>query len=134
MRVVLDTNVLISAAISTGTTHDLLVRGFEGEYDILVSTETMDEFEDTLLKYPDRFGMNPDEISRERETIEFFAEFVVPDIDLQVVERDPDDDVFLEVAVSGDADYLVSGDKHLTDLESFREIPILTPREFLDSL
>ena len=70
MRVVLDTNVLISATISTGTTHDLLVRGFEGEYEILVSTETMDEFEDTLLKYPERFGMTADEIRRERETIE----------------------------------------------------------------
>lgn len=97
MRAVLDTNVLISAVISRGTTHDLLVRGFEGEYEILVSTETVDEFADTLRKYPERFGMSDAEIRRERETIEFFAEFVVPDVDLQVVERDTDDDKVLEV-------------------------------------
>jgi predicted nucleic acid-binding protein len=78
--------------------------------------------------------MSDAEIRRERESIEFFAEFVVPDVDLQVVERDPDDDKFLEVALAGDADYIVSGDTHLTDLESFRELPILTPREFLDVL
>ena len=45
--------------------------------------------------------------------------------------RDPDDDKFLELAVSGNADYLVSGDDDLLALHPFREIPILRPAEFL---
>jgi predicted nucleic acid-binding protein len=61
MKAVLDTNVLISAVISTGTSHEVLVEGFEGTYTIVVSPETTQEFEDTLLKYPEKFHMSPEE-------------------------------------------------------------------------
>lgn len=53
MRVVLDTNVLISGVIATGTPHDVLVAGYNGEYQIVVSVPTLTEFRKTLQKYPD---------------------------------------------------------------------------------
>ena len=74
MRVVLDTNVLISPVISTGTSHKVLVEGLEDGYTLVVSPETIHEFEDTLLKYPDKFHMSPEEVHKERDTIEYFAE------------------------------------------------------------
>ncbi|PSQ36781.1 MAG: putative toxin-antitoxin system toxin component, PIN family [Halobacteriales archaeon SW_8_66_22] len=134
MRAVLDTNVLISGVIATGVPHELLVKGFNHEYQIVVSVETLAEFRNTLLKYPERFHMDETEIQEEVETIRYFAEFVAPQEDITAVEDDPDDDKFLEAAVAGDVDYLVSGDGHLLSLDSFRGIEIVEPRTFYDRL
>jgi putative PIN family toxin of toxin-antitoxin system len=134
MRAVLDTNVLISGIIATGVPHELLVYGFEHEYQIVVSVETLTELRETLRKYPERFRMDESEVQTEVETIRYFAEFVDPDEEIAVVEPDPDDDKFLEAAVAGDVDYIVSGDGHLLDIESFRGIDIVEPRTFYDRL
>jgi len=134
MRAVLDTNVLISGVIATGLPHQLLLRGFDHEYQIVVSVETLTEFRDTLLKYPDRFQMSESEVQQEVETIRYFAEFVDPDEKIAAVEPDPDDDKFLEAAVAGDVDYLVSGDSHLLYIESFCGIDIVEPRTFYECL
>ncbi len=134
MRAVLDTNVLISSVISTGVPHDIVVAGFNGAYQIIVSVPTLQEFRETLLKYPDRFQMDPDEVQQEVETIRYFAEFVDPEVDIAAVEDDPDDDTFLEAAVAGNVEYLVSGDQHLLDLDSFRGVDIVEPRTFYEDL
>lgn len=134
MRAVLDTNVLISGVIATGVPHKLLFKGFNHEYQIVVSVETLSEFRETLLKYPERFHMDEDEVQAEVETIRYFAEFATPQEDITAVEDDPDDDKFLEAAVAGDVDYLVSGDGHLLSLDSFRGIDIVEPRTFYEEL
>ena len=134
MRAVLDTNVLISGVIATGVPHKLLVEGFNHEYQIVVSVETLTEFRDTLLKYPERFQMDEDDVQKEVKTIRYFAEFVAPQEDITAVEDDPDDDKFLEAAVAGDVEYLVSGDQHLLSLDSFRGIDIVEPRTFYELL
>jgi predicted nucleic acid-binding protein len=95
---------------------------------------TLTEFRETLLKYPDKFHMDADEVQEEVETIRYFAEFVTPEDDVTVVMDDPDDDKFLEAAVAGRVDYLVSGDRHLLDLDTFREIDIVTPRTFAEQI
>lgn len=134
MKAVLDTNVLISAVITTGVSHQVLVKAFEGEYELLVSGDTIQEFRNTLLKYPEKFQISQEEIETEVETIEYFGTFVVPNRDIQVVEDDPDDDKFLETAVAGDADYIVSGDSHLQQLDTFQGIDIVNPQEFIEIL
>ena len=55
MTAVLDTNVLISSVISTGVPHEIVVKGFSSEYQIVVFVATLTEFRDTLLKYPEKF-------------------------------------------------------------------------------
>lgn len=130
MRAVLDTNVLISSVISTGIPHDVVTAGFNGEYQLVVSIPTLTEFRETLLKYPERFHISEADIQKEVETVRYFAEFVDPEENITAVEADPDDDKFLEAAVAGNVEYLVSGDQHLLDLDSFRTIEIVTPRSF----
>ena len=58
------------------------------------------------------------------------AELVTPEMDLEAVEDDPDDDKILECAVAGNADYIVSGDSHLLDIEEYRGVEIVSPDEF----
>lgn len=70
----------------------------------------------------------------EVETTRYFADVVDPEESITAVEDDPDDDKFLEAAVAGDVDYLVSGDHHLLDLDSFRDIAIVDPRTFYGHL
>ncbi|MFC7076159.1 putative toxin-antitoxin system toxin component, PIN family [Haloarcula halophila] len=134
MKAVLDTNVLISGVIATGVPHDLMTAGFKDDYQIIVSVETLTEFRETLLKYPDRFHLDPEEVQKEVETVRYFADFVDPDVEISAVEDDPDDDKFLEAAVAGNVDYVVSGDKHLLGLETFRGIEIVEPRTFYERL
>ena len=88
----------------------------------------------TLLKHPDRFGLDEDDVQQEVETIRYFAEFVDPEEDITTVEADLDDDKFLEAAVAGNVDYIVSGDQHLLDFGLFRGIDIVDPRTFYEHL
>lgn len=134
MRAVLDTNVLISGVIANGVPHEVVVRGFRSEFQIIVSVATLNEFRETLLKYPDRFGMDEAQVQKEVETIRYFAEFVEPEENITAVEDDPDDDKFLEAGVAGNVKYIVSGDKHLLDLDTFRGINIVNPRTFYEEL
>lgn len=134
MRAVLDTNVLISSVISTGVPHEIVVKGFSSEYQIIVSVATLTEFRDTLLKYPEKFHMDEADVQQEVETIRYFAEFVDPDEEITAVDADSDDDKFLEAAVAGNVEYLVSGDRHLLDLDTFRGIDIVEPRTFYERL
>lgn len=62
------------------------------------------------------------------------AEIVRPRITLYVIREDPDDNRVLECAITGKADVIVSGDRHLLDLKSYRNIPVVRPIDFLRTL
>jgi putative PIN family toxin of toxin-antitoxin system len=129
-RVVLDTNVLVSALLfggEPGKIHDQWV----GKRLVpLISKETFAEFSKVLF-YP-KFQLSPAEITAIIE-YEFlpYAEVVEIRDNVTGVCRDPQDDKFLTVAVSGHATYIVTGDQDLLVLQVFRKIRILTVRDFL---
>ena len=73
----------------------------------------------------------------EEDRINFLTLLVIEGTLIEISEkieecRDPKDDKFLELAVKGKADFIISGDKDLLVLDPFREIPILSPREFIE--
>lgn len=132
VRAVLDTNVLISAALAL---RGKPRRAFDWVIDrgvMLASEPTFDEFV-TRIRRP-KFSRWLDAGDREEyiDRVYAWAEFVEISEHIQEC-RDPDDDKFLEVAVNGNADVIISGDKDLKVLHPFRDIPILTPAEFLES-
>lgn len=65
--------------------------------------------------------------------IQGYATVVKPTITLDAVPDDPDDNRVLECALAGDADFIVTGDKHLLRLGAYKHIPILTVRKFLQA-
>lgn len=129
VRVVLDTNVLVSALGWGGKPEQCLRRGLRGQVELLGSPDTVSELT-RVLGYP-KFDFT------EREKAAFLSALlerttiVRPEVDVDEIDADPDDDVFLECAVEGGADALVSGDDHLLELGEYRGIQILTPDEFL---
>ena len=129
MRVVVDTNVLISAALKENTPPEAAVHRAAGSHVLLKSTLTERELFVTL----DRPRLAPLIRPRFRDWLhELMAAAELVDITERIAAcRDPKDDKFLELAVSGKADVIVSGDGDLLDLNPFREIPILTPAAFV---
>lgn len=126
MRVVFDTNVLISALVYGGLPRELLTRVFRGELTLLTSAVLMDELEEVLIA---RFAHDPSLARTVRAEVELLAEVVdVPD--LAPVARDPDDDAVLAAAIAGGASAIVTGDRDLLVLGEHHGIRIVTPRDF----
>ncbi len=132
MRVVLDTNVLISTLLFTGITSELVLLWQKGAITVLLSREILDEYL-RVLAYP-KFELSEEEIKGliEVELLPF-AQVIKPGTRIYVVKRDPSDNKFLECAVAGKADVLISGDKELLALRHYRQVRIQVPSRFLET-
>lgn len=130
LRVVLDTNVLISAALFPDSTPGQVLDMTGSEIDVMISSETLAELDDVLKR--SRFQRYIREVQRLRFLEALEETGILVDVTLSVAAcRDPKDDKFLELAVSGSATHIVSGDQDLLDLHPFRGISIVSPRRFL---
>lgn len=131
MRVVLDTNVLVSALIFTGISSELVPLWQRSAITVLLSRGILEEYL-RVLSYP-KFQLSEAQIKAliEEELLPY-VEVVNPRRRLRVVERDPSDDKFLECAVTGKAQVIISGDKDLLSLGRYRQIHIQSPAQFLD--
>jgi putative PIN family toxin of toxin-antitoxin system len=131
VRVVADTNVLLSAILFGGLPEAFLDLASLRFFLLVTSPALLKELDGKLrLKF-----LMPDEDAKEvRWALEEMAVVVLPDLRLTVVKSDPDDDRVLECAVAGKADYIVSGDKHLRGLGSYDGIRIVTVRQFMDTI
>jgi putative PIN family toxin of toxin-antitoxin system len=132
IRVVLDTNVLVSALLFTGPPSHLVSLWRERRIALLLSKDVFIEYL-RVLAYP-KFKLSGEEIKAlVDEYILPFAEMVTVAEAPVVIREAPADDKFLALAAVGRARYIVSGDKHLLALREYRRVRIVTPREFLDS-
>lgn len=133
MRVVLDTNVLISALLFKGTLSRLVGLWTTGRIVPLVTKATFSEFL-TVLSYP-KFNLTEDEIRIiVHDCFVPFAEVVEETRPVSGVCADPDDDMFLTCGVSGMARILVTGDQALLDLKEYEDLSIVSPAMFFDML
>jgi uncharacterized protein len=131
MRVVLDTNVYISALMFGGLPGDLLDLAFLKAFETIASPALLDELDEKLRL---KFDVPEEDASLIRARLMRVAHVVEPKETLHVIAEDPDDDRVLECAVAGRANCIVSGDRHLLGLRSYRGIVILPVRRFLDLL
>ena len=133
MRVVFDTNVIVSAALLAGSVPR---KAFDKALDdgrIVISVPL-------LLELAEVFGRKKlDKYVLEEERMRFLVALLKESELVEITEavtdcRDVKDNKFLELAVSGRADCIVSGDNDLLILNPFRGVPIVTPREFLSGI
>ncbi len=130
-RLVVDTNVLISAALRTDTPPRQVLDVVQSAGGVLVfSDETFTEVHDRLLK--PKFDQYVTPASRTA----FLGHLIAVSEWVSISQaklgcRDPDDDKLLETALAGDATCLVTGDRDLLDMHPFRGVPILNPTSFL---
>jgi putative PIN family toxin of toxin-antitoxin system len=130
LRIVVDTNALISRLLVTDSVAARAVRKAVDEGQLLASEATMTELADVLSR--PKFDPYVS-IADRREFVRLLGGIVelVPIIAEVRACRDPRDDKFLDVAVNGNADLIVTGDRDLLALHPFRGIPIHTPAQYL---
>lgn len=129
--VVVDTNILISALLSaTGAPRRLFGLILDEQIDLLLSDAVFEELSTRLARPKfDRY--------RDAEAWDVFLNELIelaiwcPDVEIEPTSRDPDDDKFLALAVTGEADVIISGDKDLLDLGTYNGIPIMTTGQFI---
>lgn len=130
MRVVLDTNVYLSALLFGGPPEEILVLARAGAVTLIVSPAILDEVSAVL---PRKFDWTTAQASRARREFSGLAELVIPRQTISAIREDEPDNRILKCAVAGRAEVIVTGDlRHLRPLETFRGIRIVTPREFLE--
>ena len=135
-RAVVDTNILIRALIKPqGTVGPVLTRLRDGDYTLLYAEPLLDELVAKLAlpRIRDKYHLTNDDVETVLALILLRGEPVVPQRRITAC-RDPKDNVVLEVAVAGEADYIVTGDDDLLVLHPFEGIPIVGPAEFLKAL
>jgi putative PIN family toxin of toxin-antitoxin system len=131
MRVVLDTNVLLSAVLGRALL-PILEAWIAGRFVLVVSNAIVREYV-AVLSRP-KFGLPTSVIDSIVSYVLQRAQFVTPNVAGGIIERDPSDDKFLQAAAAGDATCIVSGDRHLLERGHYQNIPIISARAFLDSL
>src|SRR6267142_607620 len=122
-RVVLDTNVFISALMFGGLPGSLLDLALLQSFLLIISPALLDELDEKLCL---KFDVSAEDAAIIREKLESIDKIVKPDMVLHVIEDDPDDNRVLECAIKGRADYIVTGDRHLLRLGSYEAIAIVT--------
>lgn len=130
--VVLDTNILISAFGFGGKPDRCFRLGFTNEVELVTSPEALAELE-RVLEY-EHLPFTDKDRHYYPKIVRYVSTVVDPTENIEEIDRDPDDNIFLECGVEAGADYIVSGNDHLTDIGSFRNIRILNAAEFLDEI
>jgi uncharacterized protein len=129
MKIVLDTNVLVAGLLSPfGPCGDIVRMMSSGSLTLCMDARILSEYRE-VLKRP-KFGFDQDKVAAILDYIEHHG-WVVGAALLSLPLRDRDDEPFLEVAVSGGADYLVTGNAAHFPSELFQGVKVISPADFL---
>ncbi|MFY3740471.1 MAG: putative PIN family toxin of toxin-antitoxin system [Candidatus Nitrosomirales archaeon] len=130
LRAVVDTNVLVSALIGTGKPRELWKTAVERKFTIIISKEMLVEFLDVVER---RKFVDIRRNSLERFVTQLIRISTMTSIksSYRAVPEDPDDDIVINTAYDGNADYIVTGDFHLLRIGRFRDIKIISIDTFL---
>ena len=130
MKVILDTNVLVSGIFFSGVPSEILTAWRDGKMELIVSPEILEEYRRVGEEMENRFpGV---EVAPFLELLAFEATMVAAKPLAEAVCTDPDDDKFLACAIASKAKVICSGDKALLKTTGYRGIEVLTPRLFAD--
>jgi putative PIN family toxin of toxin-antitoxin system len=131
MKIVLDTNVLISGIFFTGPPYQILKEWQKGKITFVVSEEILSEYQrvanEMSLKFPTI------DIRKILQLITIHSEIVNTHGYEVTICEDPDDNMFISCAVASKSKVIVSGDKHLLKIVSYQNIRVLKPKEFVDN-
>ena len=133
MRVVADTNTIVSGLMWYGAPRQVLDAARNSKIELFTSPVLLAELEDVLCR--EKFFQRLEKINRKPHDLVIgypsLAMIVSPETISPVILADPDDDSVLACAIAADAKIIVSGDSHLLELKEYRGIQILSPKELI---
>jgi uncharacterized protein len=128
LRIVLDTNVYISAAILGRVCEEITQTCRFSNLEVFITKDIIEELKDKLSK---KFLWGKDQVKLFLESVLEFCNIIEIKEKIRFIKDDPDDDKILECAVSANCDFIISGDRHLLMLKSYKTIRVLSPADFL---
>lgn len=131
MRVVPDTNVIVSAIVFGGPPGRLVELAAQGHVQLILSPPSLEELRAVLRG---KFGFSDAAAYQAEALLRRISVVVEPQREIATVTEDPQDNRVLEAAHAGEADIIVSGDRHLLSLKRFGDTAIMNPRELLDRI
>ena len=129
LRVVADTNVLVSAVIAKGNEYLLLKEAKLCHIRLVLSLQIINELKG-VLSTP-KFGFSGEQVESAVKQIISISEIIVATSRVDVVKEDPSDNKIIEAAIDGEADYIASGDKDMLRLKRFKNIKIVSSATLL---
>ena len=133
LRAIIDTNVFVSGLLGSSTCRKIFSAFKEYSFQVIISPILFEELESVVNRPKFHQFINTEEKQELLTFIKYQALFVTPHEKINAC-RDTEDNKLLECLSTAKPDWLVSSDKDLLVLKTFRNIPILTPREFLNRL
>ena len=133
MKVVIDTNIFVMAFSTRSNYHDILLKLKSGEYELVVTNEIMLEYEEIMtIKYGERGAQFFLNLLEELPNVLFIRTFY----HFSLIEKDPDDNKFIDAVFATNARYLVSEDKHFNILKhlEYPQIDVISIENFLKIL
>lgn len=132
LRIVVDSNVIVSGFLFGGNPARVLGAVVGGKVRCFTSLQILDEVRGVLQR--PKFGLSPEQALLFVEEFHLLCELVAPCTVLHVIDDDSADDRVLECAVEAEADAIVSGDTHLLNLRAWRNIRIMSPAGFIKEI
>jgi uncharacterized protein len=129
MKILLDTNVWLSALFWKGEANKLLNNFISKKIKILISEDILKEFVE-ILNREEKFQVGNEEQENLIRGILAIAEMIDVKTKLNIIKEHPKDNLVLEAALDGKVDYIISYDNHILNMLEFRKIKILSPTEF----
>ena len=131
MKIVLDTNVLVSGIFWKGIPYSILQSWVEGKFELVLSEKIFDEYSRTLAIISK--GKKDELITKWLLLIAENSTFITIQKRF-FLSADPDDNKFIECAIAGNAQFIVSGDSHLLDLNTILNTDVISPSTFIKKL
>jgi len=131
MKIVLDANIFISAFFWGGNPRLVLERVISGKDELYVTKEILDEIESVMGR--PKFHMNKEKVDYLISSIEEIANKIVPKRKVINGSRDKTDNKYIECAITANVDYIVSGDVHLLELKKYKNVKIVTAKDYLEN-
>ena len=134
IKIVLDTNVLISVLIKSGTPRELIFKLIAKKVKLILSMEILQELIESVGEPKIKRYIDEEDLSNFIKIIGAISKIIRNKSKFKIITQDPDDDMLLRTAYDGRANYLVSGDAHLLYLKKFKRIKIVSIKEMLEIL
>ena len=130
MKIVVDANIFVSSYFWGGNPRKIFERIIAGLDELYISQEILNEIKDVISR--SKFHADINEIKLYIDSIEEIANKIDVKKLLKTVSRDQDDDKYIECAISGDVNFIISGDIHLLEIKEYENVKIMKAKEFLD--
>ena len=130
MKIVLDANIFVSSFFWGGNPRKVFERVIEGIDNLFITKEILDEIE-TVIGRP-QFHADKEGIDFFINSIEEIGTKIIPKIKIENGSRDKTDNKYLECGITANVDYIISGDIHLLELRSYKDIKIVSAKNYLE--